>query len=231
MRLHRFIGNFDLSKKSAEITDKAVINQIKNVFRLKPGSELMIANGEKREALAMITAISKAAISLDIVDVQENEKEPEIYGILYCAILKKENFELVAQKAVEAGISEIIPMLTTRTVKTALNIPRLEKIIKEAAEQANRGIVPKICPPIAFEDALRQTKNNDTNLFFRPSGLPMRETKIAGPRVGVFIGPEGGWDDKETELAEKYQLNMATLGKLILRSETAAIIASYLVIQ
>lgn len=231
MRLHRFIGDFDLSKKSAEITDKAVINQIKNVFRLKPGNELMIANGQKREALAKITALSKTAIALDIVGVQENEKEPETYGILYCAILKKENFELVAQKAVEAGISEIVPMLTTRTVKTALNIPRLEKIIKEAAEQANRGIVPKICPPITFEEALRQTKTNDTNIFFRPSGLPLPEIKLEGPRVGIFIGPEGGWDDKETELAEKYQLNMATLGKLILRSETAAIIASYLILN
>ena len=191
----------------------------------------MIANGQKQEALAKITAMSKTAIALDVVGVQENEKEPETYGILYCAILKKENFELVAQKAVEAGISEIVPMLTNRTVKTALNIPRLEKIIKEAAEQANRGIVPNICHPITFEDALRQTKNNDSNIFFRSSGLPMREIKITGPRVGIFIGPEGGWDDQETELAGKYQLNMATLGKLILRSETAAIVASYLIVN
>lgn len=231
MRLHRFIGDFDFSKESVNITDKNLINQIKNVFRLKKDGELILSNGNKKEALAQITDISRAGISLDIEGLQENTNEPEIYGVLYCSILRKENFELAAQKAVEAGISEIVPIIGKRTVKTALNIPRLEKIIKEAAEQSGRGIVPKISEPITLEKALELSKQNDCNVFFRPSGLPLSKIKLQSPKVGIFIGPEGGWDDSETELAEKWQFTMASLGKLILRAETAAAIASYLVIN
>src|SRR3989344_3618333 len=143
MRLHRFIGDFDLSKEYLKISDRELVNQLKNVFRLKTGDELLLGDGKKNEALACVEEISKGSATLIIKGTLINANEPEIYGILYCSILKKENFELAAQKAVEAGISEIVPVIGKRTVKTSLNIPRLEKISKEAAEQSGRGIVPR----------------------------------------------------------------------------------------
>lgn len=231
MRLHRFIGDFDLSKEYLKISDQELINQLKNVFRLKTGDEILLGDGKKNEALACVEEISNGTATLIIKRTQKNENEPETYGILYCSILKKENFELAVQKAVEAGISEIVPIIGRRTVKTAINIPRLEKIIGEAAEQSERGIVPKISEPITFAEALEHSKQNEGNVLFRPSGLPLAKIKLELPRVGIFIGPEGGWDDSEIELAEKWEFKMATLGKLILRAETAAAIASYLVIE
>lgn len=231
MRLHKFLGDFDLSKEYLKIKDKELVNQLKNVFRLKTGDELLLGNGKKSEALVCVEEFSKDGVTLIVKRVQENTNEPEIHGILYCSILKKENFELAAQKAVEAGISEIVPVIGQRTVKTALNIPRLEKIIKEAAEQSGRGIIPKVHAPMALEAAMKHASANNINIFFRPSGLPFGKIKIEPPRVGVFIGPEGGWDESETGLAEKYQFTMASLGKLILRAETAATIASYLVLN
>ncbi len=229
MRLHRFIGDFDLSKEYLKIGDRDLVNQIKNVFRLKTGDELLLGDGKKKEALACVEEISKGVATLIIKRTQENENEPEIYGTLYCSILKKENFELATQKAVEAGISEIVPVIGKRTVKTAINVARLEKIAKEAAEQSGRGIIPKIHQPMPFEQALQHADNNDFNIFFRPSGLPLSKINIQTRKVGVFIGPEGGWDDSETEAAEKRKFAMATLGKLILRAETAAAVAVYLV--
>ncbi len=231
MRLHRFIGEFDFSKGTMEISDHGLINQIKNVFRLKEGDELILCDGKKQEALARITEISKNALGLKIERTQENKNEPENQIFLYCSILRKENFELAAQKATEAGVAEIFPLVTRRTVKTAINLERLEKIVKEAAEQSGRGIVPKIHKPITLNDALRHAEANSTNIFFRPSGMPVSKVKIYPPKVGVFIGPEGGWDDAETAAAEGTKMTMITLGKLILRAETAAAVGTYLAAQ
>lgn len=231
MRLHRFIGDFDFSKEALEISDKDLVNQIKNVFRLKAGGELILGNGKKQEALARITGISKRSINLEVEGLQDNENEPENEIYLYCAILKKENFELAAQKAVEAGATEIFPLITHRTIKTALNLPRLEKIVKEAAEQSGRGIIPKVHEPLSIKDAFRHAESNSCNIFFRPSGMPISKVKIFPPKIGVFIGPEGGWDDEETAVAESAKMIMITLGKLILRAETAAFIGTYLASQ
>ncbi len=231
MRLHRFIGEFDFSKDTLETSNRALINQIKNVFRLKEGDELILCDGKKQEALTRIAEISKNILKLKIERTQENENEPENQIFLYCSILRKENFELAAQKATEAGVTEIFPLITRRTVKTAINLERLEKIVKEAAEQSGRGIVPKIHTPIALNDALKHAEANSTNIFFRPSGAPPSKVKIYPPKVGVFIGPEGGWDDAETTAAEGTKMTMITLGKLILRAETAAAVGTYLAAQ
>ena len=231
MRLHRFIGNFDFSKESLEISDRGLVNQVKNVFRLKEGAELILCDGKKQEALASITALDKNSVTLKIKSVSENVNEPENQIFLYCSILRKENFELAAQKATEAGVTEIFPLITRRTVKTSINLERLEKIVKEAAEQSGRGIVPKIHKPLTLNDALKHAEANSTNIFFRPSGMPISKVKVYPPKVGIFIGPEGGWDEEETTAAEGTKMTMVTLGKLILRAETAAAVGTYLAAQ
>lgn len=228
MRLHRFIGDFDLSQSTLEIQKKDFLNQIKNVLRLKIGDELMLGNGQKQDALTRIVELGKTSVRLDVEGISPNENEPENYVTLYCSILRKDNFELATQKAVEAGVSEIQPIITRRTVKTALNLSRLEKIVKEAAEQSGRGIVPAIQPPIDFESSLKKAQQNNMNIFFRPSGAALSQVKIYPPKVGVFIGPEGGWDEAETAAAEGSKMTMVTLGKLILKAETAAAVGVYL---
>lgn len=229
MKLHRFIGEFDFSKRRQIISGRELINQIKNVFRLKEGSEILLGDGKANEALAKIVSLQKDLLEAEITKITPNERELEIYGILYCSVLKKDNFELVAQKATEIGVKEIVPVLAKNTVKLSLNLKRLEKIIKEAAEQSGRGVLPVLSKPISFAGALKHSEGNDLNFFFRPSGIPLREVKKAGSRLGIFIGPEGGWADEETEAAAKERDNfvMVSLGNLILRAETAAIVATY----
>ena len=143
-------------------------------------------------------------------------------------VLKKENFEWAVQKAVEVGVKEITPIITARTVKLGLNKDRLKKIIKEAAEQSGRGILPKLNEAIIFDEAIKSAKENDLNLFFNIGGKNVQHSMSNISKIGIFIGPEGGWDEEEIKKAQSSNgFTIVGLGKTILRAETAAVIASY----
>ncbi|MEK7069974.1 MAG: RsmE family RNA methyltransferase, partial [Patescibacteria group bacterium] len=167
MRLNRFLGKFDLSKKELSINDKDFINQAKNVLRLGVGDKIILCDGESNEAITEIINLNKESAELKISETYKNQNEPEKYIALYCPILKKENFEWAVQKAVEIGVKEITPIITARTVKLGLNYERLNKIIKEAVEQSGRGVLPKLNEAIIFDEALKLAKENDLNLFFQ----------------------------------------------------------------
>lgn len=232
MRLHRFIRDFNLQTNALlKITDEELVNQIKNVLRLGVGDQIILADGKLNEALVKIVALEKKQVIGKIISVEKNQNEPKISVTLYCSILKKENFELVVQKSVEVGVSEIIPLITRRTIKLNLKEERLRKIIREAAEQSGRGILPVIKTPINFNEALFSAEKNVVNLLFDQSGQILSKSYYLKDcnKIGIWIGPEGGWDKKEIELAQKKDFKIISLGKLTLRAETAAIIASYLV--
>jgi 16S rRNA (uracil1498-N3)-methyltransferase len=145
--------------------------------------------------------------------------------------LKKSNFELVVQKATEIGVGEIVPILCKNTVKTGLNLKRLEKIAKEAAEQSKRVTLPKIEKILSFKEAIEKARNFDLKILFDISGKNPSFLKRKVKNVAIFIGPEGGWDKSEIELAKKENFEILNLGKLNLRSETAAIVSSFLIIH
>lgn len=232
MRLHRFLGNFDFSKKLLKIADGDLINQIKNVFRLNVGDEIILTDGREDDALCKISALAKDLLEVEVAGVRKIEKEPPVNAVLYCSVLKKENFELVAQKATEIGVKEIVPIITKHTVKLSLKEDRLQKIIKEAVEQSGRGVMPELKKPIPFREAVKDAQSNDVNLFCDEGGMPIGNAAKCQKRIGVFIGPEGGWDESELEfinnLPKESNFKIINLGLLTLRSETAAIIASYL---
>ena len=232
MRSYRFIGNFNFSENSIKIIEPDSINQIRNVLRFEVGDKLILSDGKMNEVLAEIEEMRKDFISVKILEVRLNKNEPQKKVVLYCAILKRENFELVAQKATEVGIREIVPMICQRTVKFGLKEDRLKKIIKETAEQSGRGIVPILGQTISFDKAIDQARNNDFNLFFDARGEDFSKVISAMGQTkknGVFIGPEGGWEEKEIEIARSIEnFKIVSLGNLTLRAETAAIVASYL---
>lgn len=232
MKVHRFISNFNFDKKITSITNKEIYNQIKKVLHLRPGEEIILGDGEGREARAGIVDFGKQSVGIKILKVEANETEPEMKPILYAAILKKENFELVAEKAVEAGVAEIIPVITAKTIKTNLRMDRLEKIVREAAEQSGRGILPAVEKILNFREAMCHAEKNDSNLFFEVRAPRFEQRKLTvdvGRRVGVWIGPEGGWDEEEIKAVQEKNFQIVSLGKLTLRAETAAIVATYLV--
>ena len=230
MKLHRFILPFTISGEQVEITDPEVVGQIRNVLKLKAGEQVLLCDGEMNEVIAEILAIGKEVIKVKVIKEQRNENEPLRKVMLYCAILKRENFELVVQKATEIGVAEIVPVITRRTVKLALKQERLEKIIKEAAEQSGRGVVPKLHEPIEFEKAVEQVKDKQNILFDSSGSIPASSSQLPAS-IAIWIGPEGGFDETEIAAAKTAGFHIATLGKLTLRAETAAIVASYLAVN
>jgi 16S rRNA (uracil1498-N3)-methyltransferase len=225
MRLHRFIGDFDLSKKELEITDPENIKQIKGVLRLEIGDKLILGDGRGRTADATITDFPSGGISVSLENVKA-EDTASIKVNLYLAILKKENFELAVQKAVECGVANITPVITERTVKTGLNTTRLQKIIREASEQCGQNMVPALLPILDFSVALAYGSAAEEKIIFHLVDK-IYEADKASKSASIFIGPEGGFTEKEITLAEKAGYKAASLGSLTLRGETAAIVATY----
>jgi len=224
MKIHRFIDNFDLSKPELEITGE-ISKQMALVLKLKVGEKIELSDGTHISAIAYICKIDKKSVLVKIEKINKilkNEKKVH----LFCAVLKKENFELVAQKATECGVSKIIPIITERTIKTGINIERLQKIAKEASEQSGRMTVPEISEPIKFLEALETIEGD--SVLFDISGSEFTNNYQLKTK-NLFIGPEGGWTKKEIELAKQNNFKIATLGPLTLRGETATIIATYLV--
>lgn len=230
MRLHRFIGEYNLNKETLEITNLNFIKQIKSVLRLEIGDFLILCDGLGTEAKVEIIEINKGEIKIKVLEKIEKENNLKKVS-LYLAILKKENFELAVEKAVEVGVSEIIPVITTRTAKTGLNIERLNKIIREASEQSGRVYLPKLSPIMQFEDAVLDGKKNEENIFFDIKENISENSTSTKPSVSIFIGPEGGFTEEENNFAKENNYKIASLGDLTLRAETAAIIATYKVVN
>ncbi len=232
MREDRFFVNLELKKGKIEIGEKRIFHQLKNVLRKGVGEKIILFDGKMNEAISEIKKISRDKIEVEILEIKKNEKEPKISVSLFCSILKKSNFELVCQKATEVGVKEIVPIICKRTIKTGLNLERLKKIIIEATEQSQRGILPKLISPKKFKDAIEIAKDFDLKILFDISGKNFFEIKFEKPqKIAIFIGPEGGWDRKEIELAKKESFKILNLGNLNLRAETAATVASFLAIN
>jgi len=228
MKIHRFIDNFDLSKNELEITGENA-KQMAQVLKLKIGEKVELCDGKGISAMAEIAKINKKSVLVKLEEfLHQNKDKQEKEVTLYCAILKKENFELVVQKTTECGISKIIPIITERTIKTGLNIERLQKIAKETSEQSGRNNVPEISIPIKFNEAIENIKGE--SILFDISGSKF-SNDYQLKTDNLFIGPEGGWTEKEIKKAKENNFSIASLGSLTLRGETAAIIATYLMVN
>lgn len=226
MKTHRFLVEGELSTGAFTIENKELYNQIRNVLKLAVGEPVILFNGTGVEGVGFLAGIEKSGITIEISRVQKNVAEPKRFVRLYLAILKNEHFELAVQHAVECGVSEVIPVLTSRTIKLSLKTDRVKKIMREAAEQSGRGVVPELADVLPFGEAVALAKENDVNLFC--SGGSGDALAPVGTKIGVWIGPEGGFTAEEIELAQASGFKLVSLGELTLRAETAAIVATYL---
>ncbi len=225
MKRHYFIGQFNWGDKFIECLDTEVIHQIKDVLKINIGEEVVLCDGMGKAMVATLKQINKKNIEFSIVNLLPSKKEGKQI-ILCAAILKRDNFEWLLQKAVEVGINEIVPIISERTVKMGSNEKRWQKIIKEAAEQSERQVLPKLFSPQSFKDALK-IKNGQI-LFFDPSGNDVDQLKNKDNNLTVFIGPEGGWSKNEIIQAQTAGAKIVNLGETILRGETAGVVAVYL---
>jgi 16S rRNA (uracil1498-N3)-methyltransferase len=228
-KMHRFIGSYPLALGTLRIDDDALVHQLRSVLKLEPGEIIIIGDGSGNEAHCRILRYDHGAVIVEGMSIGRNANELPGRTTLYCALLKADNFELAAQKATEVGVSEIVPILTGRTVKGSLRIDRVRKIVREAAELAGRGLVPVVREPVAMQAVLTEASRNDVNFFFDPSGDFFSGVAKSVRHAGLWIGPEGGWSEQELELSHQLGMRVVSLGSLVMRAETAAIVASYLV--
>ncbi|MEI8249084.1 MAG: RsmE family RNA methyltransferase [Candidatus Taylorbacteria bacterium] len=233
MRLHRFYVTEQVGiKDTLVIESTTLVHQIKDVFRLKSGDSVIVFDGSGSDFECTISDMNKKSISLNVVSTEKSHFMPTREVVLYSAIVKKDTFEWIVEKATELGVTTIIPVIANRSEKKALNMERLNKIAVEASEQSGRGDVPKIGEIMTLKDVIKSRQ-----------GLPLAEMIAFDidapllPRVGLgrnvscglFIGPEGGWSSDEVALFHTNNIPVKSLGSQVLRAETAVIVALSLV--
>lgn len=209
------------------------VNHIKNVLRMKPGETVLISNGQDREYTCILERIENDEVKLKIEDVDGPARELPIKVTLFQALPKGDKMETVIQKMVELGVYEIVPVSTKRCIvklddkKAAAKTKRWNAIAESAAKQSKRGIIPEVLAPVSYKIALERAKDMDMVLIPYEEAENMEHTRQIisnikpGMSVGIFIGPEGGFAPEEVEQAIETGACDITLGKRILRTETA----------
>lgn len=228
--VQRFFGTFDLSKSRLVLDNPALVKQIRLVLRMRPGDRCVLLDGKGNEAEASVISVLPKAVTVEILSRKKSSVVPLRNVTLYCALLKRENFEWVVQKATEAGVMRIVPLITSRTVKLHGNAVRLAAIAKEAAEQSGRTTIPVCEAPQSFEDAVAAAEGVHLFCDFTGDNILSRKGTLPG-ECGVWVGPEGGWNDEERMLARNAKYISVRLGALTLRAETAATVAAFLAVN
>lgn len=232
---HFFVEASQIQGKQIVITGKDV-NHIRNVLRMQSGEELSVSNGEDgKEYRCGIDRIEEERIICSLRFIKEEGVELPSRVYLFQGLPKADKMELIIQKAVELGVYEIIPFDCKRAVvklegkKAIQKQLRWQSISEAAAKQSKRAVVPAVCTPVSFKEALDRCKDMDIRLIPYELAEGMERTREvicalrAGQSIALFIGPEGGFDEQEIELACRQGIIPLTLGKRILRTETASL--------
>jgi 16S rRNA (uracil1498-N3)-methyltransferase len=226
--MHRFFltDQDQISNSSITINTPELLHQLLNVLRVKVNKEIILINQQDLSDIQVkITSISKKQIQTQIISKSKPKNEPKTKLHIFFPILKKaDKLELILQKGTEIGISEFTPLITQRTEKPILpKLERLQKIIKEASEQCGRTSIPTLNNPIKFTDCL----NLKGNCLIANPLAPKSINEVNIPKnINLFIGPEGGFTPEEISIATSNNFQDIRLGQLILRAETACIVAS-----
>ena len=211
------------------------VNHISRVLRMKAGDALTVCDGAGTDYECTIASIEPDAVLLDIESRRESVSELPIRITLFQGLPKADKMELIIQKTVELGVSEIVPVAMSRSVvklddkKAAKRTIRWQSIAESAAKQSGRGIIPVVREPMTYGNALKYAKELDAILIPHENAEGIENTRrvVEGLKdcmsVGFFIGPEGGFSQDETEKATEAGAEMITLGRRILRTETAGL--------
>ncbi len=222
MRLHRFYLNTPVESETI-VKDERLIHQWRNVFRYNVGTELVLFDGSGKEYSGVIEEVNNREAKVKIVESREGIV-PQRKVTLYQSLIKKDKMEWVVEKATELGVSRIVPIVSDRSEKKGFNLDRARKIAIEASEQCGRADVPEVGEVVNMEEGI---KNSGGKLVvLDSSGPPIHHSSFnIQYSISLFIGPEGGWSEKEIELFKEKGAEVYSLGKLTLRAETAAVVA------
>lgn len=220
--------------------DKSVIilgsdvNHIKNVLRMRVGEEIAVSNGQDgREYRCGIAAFKDDRVLCELRFIKEEGVELPAKVYLFQGLPKADKMELIIQKAVELGVYQVIPVAAKRCVvklddkKAKAKLARWQGIAEAAAKQSKRAIIPQVSEPVSFGEAVKLAAAMDVKLIPYELAEGMDKTKEiigslkSGQSIAIFIGPEGGFEEAEIEKAHSCGIKPITLGKRILRTETA----------
>lgn len=221
------------------------VKHISKVLRYGQGDEIEVCDSNGHEYICRIESIDKTRIDLSIVDEVDINRESRIRVSLYQGVPKSTKMDIILQKLTEAGVDEIVLVNTKRSVvnikgdKADKKFDRWERIIYEAAKQCKRGLIPKLRGILSFKEALEDMGKNDINIcpYEAEKSLGIKEALQTGQvkkilenkdevRVGIFIGPEGGFAEEENEMVKAAGIASVTMGPRIFRTETASIVAT-----
>lgn len=233
---HFFVTPSQIADGYAVITGQDV-NHIRNVLRMKQGEQVAVRDGISRNYICELETIGAEEIRARILSSEEDSSELPARLCLFQGLPKSDKMELIIQKAVELGAYEIIPVATRRAVvkldkkKEEAKVKRWSAIAESAAKQSGRMRIPQVKGVMSLSEAFAYAGNFDLNLIPYELAEGMAQTREVlsqvrpGMQVGIFIGPEGGFDVEEVEAAVAAGIHPITLGRRILRTETAGLTA------
>ena len=231
--------NINLEQNTCIIEGEDV-KHISKVLRCKENDKLEVCDMDNNEYICQIKEINKDSILLDIIEKVNVKRESNLKVKLYQGMPKGTKMELILQKLTEIGVDEIVLVQTKRSVtkidnkKEDKKIERWERIIYEAAKQSKRGKIPTLTGVLTFNEALENMKNNDLNLCpYENERTVVIKEAIKGKQInniGIFVGPEGGFEEEEIEKIQDINGQVVSLGPRILRTETASVVASSIVL-
>lgn len=232
---HFFVSSHCIQDEQVRFPEEQS-RQLERVLRLRPGDRVLVLDGTGIEREVHLQGLGKQAWGR-VTACRQNEAEPRVALDLYMGVLKGSKFETVLQKGTEVGVTRFIPMLTARSVTaepSATRIRRYEAIVREAAEQSGRGRLPEVGGAIPFEQALATARQTGPVIMLWEDEHAAHLMTVAlstdSGRMALFVGPEGGFTEAEAHRAREAGAYTATLGRRILRAETAGVVGPALLL-
>ncbi|MBQ8729746.1 MAG: 16S rRNA (uracil(1498)-N(3))-methyltransferase [Lachnospiraceae bacterium] len=231
---HFFVEDENVFEGHIDITGNDY-NHLKNVLRIRVGEELLISSKAGDNYMCKVSELKEDAVECEILSKTDYDYELPSKIYLFQGLPKSDKMEMIIQKAVELGAYEIIPVATKRSIvkldakKETSKISRWQAISESAAKQSKRSIIPNVSSVMSFKEAIKYAVSMDIKIIPYENAKGMQGTREffmnieKGKSIAIFIGPEGGFDESEIELAMESGIQPVTLGKRILRTETAGL--------
>ncbi len=200
-------------------------------LRMRVGEELTVCDTKGTDFLCKISNITADRVDFEVIAETPTLSEPSIAVTLFQCMPKSDKMDSVVKQSVELGVHEIVPVISSRCVSLpdrksgTKKVERWQKIASEAAGQSGRGILPKVGNIISFKEMLKGIQSFDTSvIFYEKGGIALKMLEFSG-KVAIIVGPEGGFSENEVDAVENAGGRVCTLGKRILRTETAPLAA------
>ncbi len=204
---------------------------IAKALRMRPGEAMTLCDGKGTDFDGVLETVTDRQVTVRITASRPSQAEPTLAVTLYQGLPKGDKMDWIVQKAVELGVTAVVPVATRRSVarlegKADKKQERWQRIAAEAAGQCGRGILPAVERPLSWSQALSRLSEEPALVFYEGGGQPLRELVTPSTRrLSVFVGPEGGFDPEEIDAFRRQGGGVATLGPRILRCETAPLAA------